>query len=122
MTNKITKAEAERVARREGNIQAYTFYGEIPVNELLNTAEEVYQETLSSLKSHIIPDSPWRPIEECPKEEGRKYLIYYTNWNDEYKIDVATYLEKSKYFDVPVLGTKKTIFYMEIPALPDGVA
>lgn len=131
MTDKITKEQAEKSARRRAFINMHLNGPEILENALIN-AEISYQEEFAELAPRIIPESPWRPIEECPKEKYKSYIICVGN-----NIDTKPHVCIARFISARILGEKifgfrgedRTFwvdtdiqYYMEIPALPDEVA
>lgn len=142
MTDKITRADAERLAREEVAKITYNFnlrYEKLSRSESIEDAvywaEKNYQEKLAELAPRIIPesitvkpiewyrlsDTRWRPIEECPKGKERIVLLAVRGpW-----APIMARIKDNKFCSMisdEEINLSSNAFYTEIPALPDEVA
>lgn len=127
MTNKITREEAETLGRIRG--YKYAFVSGLTIDianyemerdEVPNRAEELYMKEITELAPRIITESPWRPIEECPRESGKQYLIefeYYSQgkWYRDITIGRYNNLNVWGLTGITLKGYDRLLRYAEIP-------
>jgi len=95
-------------------------YIEEALNRVFPDNSQARAEYEALLKAAATPAPLWRPIEECPKVDGKKYLLYFEETGADVAIVDGYYHAFRNHGEI--FHGKIITHFAEIPPLPESEA